>query len=150
MTKIYFHYNDKVNYGTYQIQVSSELIKHLSSQKDFSVSFEYESPNKTWYQLKAFYEAINQLLPQYNKERKEAGEIEFTENEFKAILKYVGGYYDTIPSKKGDITIFKSFKDISKDEMVNVLKRIENWAKVSKGYSLDITRETKEMIDFFK
>ena len=34
--------------------------------------------------------------------------------------------------------------------MINVLKRIENWAKVSKGYSLDITRETKEMIDFFK
>ena len=80
----------------------------------------------------------------------EIDDQQFTENEFKAILKYVGGYYTTIPSKKGDITIFKSFKDISKDEMVNVLKRIENWAKVNKGYSLDITRETKEMIDFFK
>lgn len=101
---------------------------------------------KTYPQLKAFYEAINQLLPQYNAKQEELGEMIFNEDEFKFILKYAGGWYKEIKNKNGDvIPIEKSFKDITKDEMIMVLKKIDRWAMM-RGFSLCIDKELMDLI----
>lgn len=101
---------------------------------------------KTYPQLKAFYEAINQLLPQYNAKQEELGEMIFNEDEFKFILKYAGGWYKEIKNKNSDIIpIEKSFKDITKDEMIMVLKKIDRWAMM-RGFSLCIDKELMDLI----
>ena len=101
---------------------------------------------KTYPQLKAFYEAINQLLPQYNAKQEELGEMIFNEDEFKFILKYAGGWYKEIKNKNGDvIPIEKSFKDITKDEMIMVLKKIDRWGMM-RGFSLCIDKELMDLI----
>lgn len=101
---------------------------------------------KTYPQLKAFYEAVNQLLPQYNSKQEELGEMIFNEDEFKFILKYAGGWYKEIKNKNGDvIPIEKSFKDITKDEMIMVLKKIDRWAMM-RGFSLCIDKQLMDLI----
>jgi hypothetical protein len=101
---------------------------------------------KTYPQLKAFYEAVNQLLPQYNAKQEELGEMIFNEDEFKFILKYAGGWYKEIKNKNGDvIPIEKSFKDITKDEMIMVLKKIDRWAMM-RGFSLCIDKQLMDLI----
>ena len=101
---------------------------------------------KTYPQLKAFYEAINQLLPQYNSKQEELGEMIFNKDEFKFILKYAGGWYKEIKNKNGEvIPIEKSFKDITKDEMIMVLKKIDRWAMM-RGFSLCIDKELMDLI----
>ena len=101
---------------------------------------------KTHPQLKAFYSARDQLLPQYNSKQEELGEMIFNEDEFKFILKYAGGWYKEIKNKNGDvIPIEKSFKDITKDEMIMVLKKIDRWAMM-RGFSLCIDKELMDLI----
>lgn len=101
---------------------------------------------KTYPQLKAFYEAVNQLLPQYNAKQEELGEMIFNEDEFKFILKYAGGWYKEIKNKNGDvIPIEKSFKDITKDEMIMVLKKIDRWAMM-RCFSLCIDKQLMDLI----
>ena len=70
----------------------------------------------------------------------------FNEDEFKFILKYAGGWYKEIKNKNGDvIPIEKSFKDITKDEMIMVLKKIDRWAMM-RGISLCIDKELMDLI----
>ena len=146
MTKIFFSLKDTSNFGNYQAQVSHRLVDHLQLGKDFSVEFKVESPSKSWFQLRGFYEAINQLLPQYNQRQEEQGEIKFHEHEFKFILKVVGGWYTEIKDKKGGLTkVPKSFTGISKEEMSLVLDRISKWA-YERGFSLSIDREMQDLV----
>ena len=140
MIKLFFDTNNKGMFGGLQSQVSNQIVKQLDSGKSFYVEIGELKKDKTYQQLKGFYEALNQLMPQYNQERKDEGEIEFTQEEFKFILKYIGGWYKEIKNKKGvAMPISKSFSNITKEEMMAVLKRIEGWA-VQKGFSLDITK----------
>jgi len=120
-------------------------IKLLNEKKEEFI-LKVITGKKTYPQLKAFYEAINQLLPQYNSKQEELGEMIFNEDEFKFILKYAGGWYKEIKNKNGDvIPIEKSFKDITKDEMIMVLKKIDRWAMM-RGFSLCIDKELMDLI----
>lgn len=120
-------------------------IKLLNKKKEEFI-LKVITGKKTYPQLKAFYEAINQLLPQYNSKQEELGEMIFNEDEFKFILKYAGGWYKEIKNKNGDvIPIEKSFKDITKDEMIMVLKKIDRWAMM-RGFSLCIDKELMDLI----
>ena len=101
---------------------------------------------KTYPQLKAFYEAINQLLPQYNARQLEEGKKEFLEDEFKFILKYVGGWVKEIENKNGDpIPIEKSFTKISKKDMNTILDNINRWS-IDRGFNLCIDQELRDLI----
>ena len=101
---------------------------------------------KTYPQLKAFYEAVNQLLPQYNERQLEQGKKEFFEDEFKFILKYVGGWTKEIENKRGEaMPIEKSFKGITKDEMMKVLNNIQRWA-IDSNFSLCIDKQLMDLI----
>lgn len=101
---------------------------------------------KTYPQLKAFYEAINQLLPQYNAKQEELGEMIFNEDEFKFILKYVGGWVKEIENKNGDpIPIEKSFIKISKKDMNTILDNINRWS-IDRGFNLCIDQELRDLI----
>jgi len=120
-------------------------IKLLNKKKEEFI-LKVITGKKTYPQLKAFYEAINQLLPQYNSKQEELGEMIFNEDEFKFIIKYAGGWYKEIKNKNGDvIPIEKSFKDITKDEMIMVLKKIDRWAMM-RGFSLCIDKELMDLI----
>jgi len=120
-------------------------IKLLNKKKEEFI-LKVITGKKTYPQLKAFYEAINQLLPQYNSKQEELGEMIFNEDEFKFILKYAGGWYKEIKNKNGDvIPIEKSFEDITKDEMIMVLKKIDRWAMM-RGFSLCIDKELMDLI----
>ena len=120
-------------------------IKFLNEKKEEFI-LKVITGKKTYPQLKAFYEAINQLLPQYNAKQEELGEMIFNEDEFKFILKYAGGWYKEIKNKNGDvIPIEKSFKDITKDEMIMVLKKIDRWAMM-RGFSLCIDKQLMDLI----
>jgi hypothetical protein len=101
---------------------------------------------KTYPQLKAFYEAISQLLPQYNAKQLEEGKKEFLEDEFKFILKYVGGWVKEIENKNGDsIPIEKSFTKISKKDMNTILDNINRWS-IDRGFNLCIDQELRDLI----
>jgi len=120
-------------------------IKFLNEKKEEFI-LKVITGKKTYPQLKAFYAAVNQLLPQYNSKQEELGEMIFNEDEFKFILKYAGGWYKEIKNKNGDvIPIEKSFKDITKDEMIMVLKKIDRWAMM-RGFSLCIDKELMDLI----
>jgi hypothetical protein len=120
-------------------------IKLLNEKKEEFI-LKVITGKKTYPQLKAFYEAVNQLLPQYNSKQEELGEMIFNEDEFKFILKYAGGWYKEIKNKNGDvIPIEKSFKDITKDEMIMVLKKIDRWAMM-RGFSLCIDKQLMDLI----
>ena len=120
-------------------------IKFLNEKKEEFI-LKVITGKKTYPQLKAFYEAVNQLLPQYNAKQEELGEMIFNEDEFKFILKYAGGWYKEIKNKNSDIIpIEKSFKDITKDEMIMVLKKIDRWAMM-RGFSLCIDKELMDLI----
>lgn len=120
-------------------------IKLLNKKKEEFI-LKVITGKKTYPQLKAFYEAVNQLLPQYNAKQEELGEMIFNEDEFKFILKYAGGWYKEIKNKNGDvIPIEKSFKDITKDEMIMVLKKIDRWAMM-RGFSLCIDKQLMDLI----
>lgn len=118
--------------------------------KDFEIVIREPVREKSWKQLKAFYECINQLLPQYNARQVEQGEKEFFEDEFKFILKYVGGYYKTIKNKKGEmVPIEKSFAIITKEDMIKVLSNIQKWA-INEGFTLCIDEELREVIKYYE
>lgn len=96
---------------------------------------------KTHPQLKAFYSARDQLLPQYNKREEERGELPFCQEQFKYALKIVGKWY----IEKNNQFIPKSFDDISKDDMMMVLDNINKWAMIS-GFSLCIDKQLMDLI----
>lgn len=145
MSKIYFYAN--TNTSQQQKENSNLMLQYLGTGKDFYCEFGFIKKNKSYHQLRAFYEALNQLLPQYNKSQQDQGETEFHKDEFKFILKYVGGWYKEIKNKKGEpMPIVKSFSSISKKEMSLVLDRISKWA-YSKGFVLNIDNYMRDLVE---
>ena len=127
-----------------QISSLNGYIRLLVKKRGFYLKV--TAGEKTYPQLKAFYEAVNQLLPQYNNRQLEQGKKDFFEDEFKFILKYVGGWYKEIENKKGEIIpIEKSFKGICKEDMMKVLNNIQRWA-INSGFSLSIDKELMDLI----
>jgi len=96
---------------------------------------------KTHPQLKAFYSARDQILPQYNKREEERGEETFCEEQFKYALKIIGKWH----IEKNNQFIPKSFDNISKDDMMQVLDNINKWAMIS-GFSLCIDKQLMDLI----
>lgn len=130
--------------GYIQSLVRNRYAVEKENMKPFTVVI--DTGKKTNPQLRAFYEAITQLMPQYNDRQLMQGEKEFLNDEFKFILKYVGGWYKEIKNKKGDIVpIEKSFKNIKKDEMLIILDNINRWA-IKEGYDLCIDEKLRNLI----
>jgi hypothetical protein len=65
----------------------------------------------------------------------------FCKEQFKYALKIVGKWH----VEKNNHFIPKSFDNISKDEMMEVLDNIDKWAMI-KGFSLSISRELMNLI----
>lgn len=139
-------WNKDINLDRQLMALNGNIRNYFRQKKCPDFYLKLHKGEKTYPQLKAFYEAINQLLPQYNAKQEELGEMIFNEDEFKFILKYAGGWYKEIKNKNGDvIPIEKSFKDITKDEMIMVLKKIDRWAMM-RGFSLCIDKELMDLI----
>jgi len=120
--------------------------KKLLENSKGDLYLQISSSKKTLPQLRAFYEARKQLLPQYNAKQEELGDMIFNKDEFKFILKFAGGWYKEIKNKNNDvIPIEKSFKGITKDEMTLVLKKIDRWSMM-RGFSLSIDKELMDLI----
>jgi hypothetical protein len=115
-------------------------IKLLNEKKEEFI-LKVITGEKTHPQLKAFYSARDQLLSQFNKREEERGELPFCKEQFKYALKIVGKWY----IEKNNQFIPKSFDNISKDDMMQVLDNINKWA-MSKGFSLCIDRELMDLI----
>ena len=126
----------------------AELIHNLkygSNPVDFSMDLGKIKKDKSWEQLKGFYECITQLMPQYNNQQLDQGKMEFLKDEFKSILKCAGGWYRRIEDKQGDtVLLAKSFKDITKEEMIVVLNNIQKWA-IDNEFDLCIDKKLREI-----
>lgn len=130
----------KSNSLNMEISQLSQYIRSLTNKgKEFYLKV--YTGQKTHPQLKAFYSARDQLLPQYNQREKERGEKTFCKEQFKYALKIVGKWH----IEKNNQFIPKSFDDISKDDMMEVLDNIDKWAMI-KGFSLSISRELMDLI----
>lgn len=110
-----------------RLRASGDLDKqvyHLTNQikniyslnnpiKPFTVII--DKGEKTTPQLRAFYEAITQLLPQYN-----ATGHDYTKDEFKEILKSVGGWVGEKGEKQATIFVLNNFKKLKKELSPNL------------------------------
>jgi len=146
-----FNINNKQNWTGQKRAVGTALQIMMDNTKtSLLVKVGEYKEKKRHKQLRAFYECITQLLPQYNAQQLEQGKKEFFEDEFKFILKYVGGWFKTIENRKGEtMPIEKSFKDITKEEMVKVLNNIQKWA-IDSGFDLCIDEELRDFNEYYK
>jgi hypothetical protein len=122
----------KSNSLNMEISQLSQYIRSLTNKgKEFYLKV--YTGQKTHPQLKAFYSARDQLLPQYNQRERERGESIFCKEQFKYALKIVGKWH-----------VEKNNHFIPKD-MMEVLDNIDKWAMI-RGFSLSISRELMDLI----
>jgi len=176
MTKIYFSVNDKPNFGTYQAQVSNELIKYLQKGLNFTVKFSLDDEAKTYPQLKA----IHKLCSLYANRLTETQGYKFSLEMAKESIKYrfnflrlandVEAFKEALKirnekeglGKKMTFTEFnflvrklqetlmlpRSFASATKEEMIELITNFEAMARDMGWHEIKI--ESKEMEELIK
>lgn len=168
--KIEFSVNDKKDWGDKQQEISDLLVKGLASGKSFYVEFGMVEEKKRPAQLRAVYKLFQLLLP-HLESRFPVGDwnIEKVKEYVKIQLNFVRdpspleialmikstGFKPETKEEKAHIRDFcwkmkqpRSFEFFTKDEMIEFINRLEEWARDEGFKDVVLTNEEKE--NFYK
>lgn len=176
MIKIIFDQDNKTNFGSLQAQVSTELVNCLAKEKDFYVELGEVRKGKTYQQLKAIHKLCSLYALRLTETQGRKFTIDMAKESIKYKFGYVRlcteeeafaeamkirhenlrfGKKMTLPQFNFLVSklqrtyeVPKSFADASKQEMIELIEKIEQFGQDMDWQELKL--ETKEMEELIK